>query len=76
MSFETPFYDKPENAGPKSADKYKNITNISQLSNHYIEQLNSNEFIIKCNNTFLVYNCISFWYILLFNYYDLYFIIR
>ena len=52
MSFETPFYDKPENAGPKSADKYKNITNISQLSNHYIEQLNSNEFIIKCNNTF------------------------
>ena len=51
MSFETPFYDKPE-SGPKSADKYKNITNISQLSNHYIEQLNSNEFIIKCNNTF------------------------
>ena len=51
MSFETPFYDKPE-SGPKSADKYKNITNISQLTNHYIKQLNSNEFIIKCNNTF------------------------
>ena len=45
---ETPYYDTP------NADKYESITNVSQLPNYYIKQPNSNEFIIKCNNTFFV----------------------
>ena len=43
-NYETPYYDTP------NVDKYKNITNVSQLPNYYIKQPNSNEFIIKCNN--------------------------
>ena len=49
--YETPFYDRPGYVDPRSTDKYKNITNVSQLSNKYIKQLNSNEFIIKCNKS-------------------------
>ena len=43
---ETPYYDTP------NSDKYESITNVSQLPNYYIKQPNSNEFIIKCNNSF------------------------
>ena len=51
-NYETPYYDTP------NANKFENISNISQLPNYYIKQPNSNEFIIKCNNLF--------WLILLF----------
>ena len=45
-NYKTPYYDTP------NADKYQYITNVSQIRNYYIKQLNSNEFIIKCNNAF------------------------
>ena len=45
-NYETPYYDTPNTP---NIDKYKNITNVSQLRNYYIKQPNSNEFIIKCN---------------------------
>jgi hypothetical protein len=52
-NYETPYFDKPGFAELNRAyNKYKNITNVSQLSNYYIKQPNSNEFIIKCNNLF------------------------
>ena len=47
-----PMYEEPTNVD--IFDKYKNITNISQLRNYYIKQPNSNEFIIKCDNGFWV----------------------
>ena len=31
-------------------DKYKNISNVSQLPNYYIKQPEQNKFIIKCSN--------------------------
>ena len=39
-------YEEPNNVD--NFDKYKSITNISQLRNYYIKQPNANEFIIKC----------------------------
>ena len=30
-NYETPYFDKPGFAEPNSADKYRNITNVSQL---------------------------------------------
>ena len=42
-NYETPYYDT------QRVDKYKNITNVSQVRNYYITQPSSNEFIIKCN---------------------------
>ena len=32
-------------------DKYKNITNVSQIPNYYIKQPNQNTFIFKCSNS-------------------------
>jgi len=42
-NYETANYDA------QSVDKYKNITNVSQVRNYYIMQPSSNEFIFKCN---------------------------
>ena len=42
-NYETPYYDT------QNDDKYKNITNVSQVRNYYIKQPSSNEFIFKCN---------------------------
>ena len=39
-NYETPYYDTPN-----KDDKYKNITNVSQVRNYYIKQPSSNEFI-------------------------------
>jgi len=57
-NYETPYYGTPEYVEPSNNEKYKSITNISQLSNHYIKQPKSNEFIIGCG-------C-EFWGLLLF----------
>ena len=47
-NYETPYNDTLYD------NKFESITNVSQLPNYYIKQPNSNEFIIKCNNTFFV----------------------
>ena len=52
--YETPYYETPELIDPNNNEKYKSITNISQLSNHYIKQPKPNEFIIKCGSEFWV----------------------
>ncbi len=39
-------------------DKYKNITNVSQIPNYYIKQSSPNVFIIKCSN--LIFLPLSF----------------
>ena len=31
-------------------NRYKNITNVSELNNYYMKQPNNNQFIIKCSN--------------------------
>ena len=49
-NYEQPYYDRPGFVEPNSADKYRNITNVSQISNYYIKQISPNEFIFKCNN--------------------------
>ena len=36
--YETPHYETPECVEPSNNEKYKSITNISQLSNYYIKQ--------------------------------------
>jgi len=52
--YETPYYETPELIDPNNNEKYKSITNISQLSNHYIKQPKPNEFIIKYDSDFWV----------------------
>ena len=46
--YETPNNETPELFEPNINEKFKNITNISQLFNHYIKQLKPNEFSIRC----------------------------
>ena len=46
-------YETPELVEPNNNEKYKGITNVSQLSNQYIKQPKSNEFIIKSQSDFL-----------------------
>ena len=50
--YETQHYETPECVEPSNNEKYKSITNISQLSNYYIKQPKSNIFIIRCQNDF------------------------
>ena len=49
---DTPTYKEPTNVD--IFEKYKSVTNVSELPNYYIKQPNSNEFIIKCNIGFWV----------------------
>ncbi len=55
-----PYYETPEYVEPSNNEKYKSITNISQLSNHYIRQPKSNEFIIGFDDEFwcLLFFCL------------------
>jgi len=52
---ETPNCDTPEYLETKSDDKYKNITNISQLSTIYLTQPKPNEFIAKSSEDFIIW---------------------
>ena len=50
--YETPHYETPECVEASNNEKYKSITNISQLSNYYIKQPKSNIFIVRGQNEF------------------------
>ena len=50
FKYETPYKETPETVEPNNKEKYKEITNISQLSKHNIKQPKSNEFEIKAKD--------------------------
>ena len=57
--YETPNNETPELFEPNINEKFKNITNISQLFNHYIKQLKPNEFSIRCRTDLVFFFSIS-----------------
>ena len=59
--YETPNDETPELVEPNVNEKYKNIINISQLSNHSIKQPKSNEFTIKCKDGIFFIVTILLW---------------
>ncbi len=65
--YEIPCYDTPKYVEPNTNDKYKFITNVSQLHNRCIKQPKSNEFIIKLDNM-ICPGCIFFFSDLFFSY--------